>query len=288
MLLDCGIEPEQFDERRLFQFLENDSKNVNNGKIFSEGIFCPWMAWKSDFIEIGGHDPLFAPQSKEDSDIFNRFQLNGVKFIQTWEGFVYHMTCRGSRFNPTLTDVGKNSTEWDEQNMRSARNFIRKWGHYVRHDRMMKPIIPHYYNIGLRVKNCSADFLQHMEPWCRNIYVDMMDTIREAYIQLEQPSTLYNLSDRVREYDDIYQYQTDSIEMYRNDILIEVDCLRLTQDDVNCIQVMPNIIVDSGIEGEDMRVENLTLHIKKILPLETKLIHCERSETAKYMETSYE
>jgi succinate dehydrogenase/fumarate reductase flavoprotein subunit len=41
---------------------------------------------------------LFAPQSKEDTDIFNRFHLNGIKFVQTWEGFVYHMTCRGSRF----------------------------------------------------------------------------------------------------------------------------------------------------------------------------------------------
>jgi hypothetical protein len=41
--------------------------------------------------------PLYAPQSKEDTDIFNRFQLNGVKFVQTWEGLVYHMTCRGSR-----------------------------------------------------------------------------------------------------------------------------------------------------------------------------------------------
>ena len=37
-------------------------------------------------------------QSKEDSDIFNRFVLNGYELIQTWKGFVYHMTCRGSRF----------------------------------------------------------------------------------------------------------------------------------------------------------------------------------------------
>ena len=35
---------------------------------------------------------------KEDSDIFNRFVLNGYELIQTWKGFVYHMTCRGSRF----------------------------------------------------------------------------------------------------------------------------------------------------------------------------------------------
>ena len=64
----------------------------------TNGIFAPWAIYKDDFLAIGGHDPLYAPQSKEDSDIFNRFLLAGYKFVQTWEGFVYHMTCRGSRF----------------------------------------------------------------------------------------------------------------------------------------------------------------------------------------------
>ena len=35
----------------------------------TEGIFAPWAFWKKDFQEIGGHDPIFAPQSKEDTDI---------------------------------------------------------------------------------------------------------------------------------------------------------------------------------------------------------------------------
>ena len=59
--------------------------------------FAPKI-YKDDFTSIGGHDPLYAPQSKEDSDIFNRFVLNGYELIQTWKGLVYHMTCRGSRF----------------------------------------------------------------------------------------------------------------------------------------------------------------------------------------------
>ena len=64
----------------------------------TKGIFAPWAIYKKDFQEINGHDPLYAPQSKEDSDIFNRFVLAGYELIQTWKGFVYHMTCRGSRF----------------------------------------------------------------------------------------------------------------------------------------------------------------------------------------------
>ena len=94
VLLDCGIEPEEFNEEMLLTQLDR-LKSLNKT---TEGIFAPWAFWKSDFQEIGGHDSIFAPQSKEDTDIFNRFHLNGIKFVQTWEGFVYHMTCRGSRF----------------------------------------------------------------------------------------------------------------------------------------------------------------------------------------------
>ena len=73
---------------------------------------------------IGGHDELFSPTSREDSDIFNRFLLNGYEFVQTWEGFVYHMTCRGSRFadgakrNPDgqVFMKGRETEEWLKQN----------------------------------------------------------------------------------------------------------------------------------------------------------------------------
>ena len=130
----------------------------------TEGIFAPWAIYKEDFQKIGGHDPLFAPQSKEDSDIFNRFILNGYKVVQTRNGCVYHMTCRGSRFrwskrNPDGQVFMKNreTDEWLAQNVRSTRNFIRKWGTMVEHDEYLKPIIPHqiryifefYRNCGL-------------------------------------------------------------------------------------------------------------------------------------------
>ena len=89
ILVGFGVEPEEFDEDKLLRFIE-DSKADRINKT-TEGIFAPWAFYKKDFQEIGGHDPLYAPQSKEDSDIFNRFQLNDIKFVQTWEGCVYHM-----------------------------------------------------------------------------------------------------------------------------------------------------------------------------------------------------
>ena len=107
ILKDFGVEPESFKEKELLTWFK-DVQLQQLTKI-TEGIFAPWAFYKKDFQEIGGHDPLYAPQSKEDSDIFNRFQLNGIKFIQTWGGCVYHMTCRGSRRN--TVDKAKNIYE---------------------------------------------------------------------------------------------------------------------------------------------------------------------------------
>ena len=70
LLHDYGIEPEEFDEQRLLNEYESFKRDTT-----TEGIFAPWAIMKEDFQSIGGHDPLYAPQSKEDSDIFNRFLL---------------------------------------------------------------------------------------------------------------------------------------------------------------------------------------------------------------------
>ena len=73
ILEDFGIEPEEFDEDRFLRFAEQNKEK--NAYKCTEGIFAPWAMYKDDFQKIGGHDPLYAPQSKEDSDIFNRFLL---------------------------------------------------------------------------------------------------------------------------------------------------------------------------------------------------------------------
>ena len=145
ILMDFGIEPEEFDEHKLLSWI-----NEERPEKYTKGIFAPWAMYKEDFLAIGGHDPLYAPQSKEDSDIFNRFVLAGYTLRQTWQGLVYHMTCRGSRFadgakrNPDGQVFMKNreTDEWLKQNQRSTRNFIRKWGHFVKHDEYLMPMIP--------------------------------------------------------------------------------------------------------------------------------------------------
>jgi hypothetical protein len=199
--IDFGTEPGNFNERKLLEMAYPLRWNYTHGpgdirhdfdfsnlpkNSTTTGVFAPWCFWVDEFKEIGGHDSLFAPQSKEDSDIFNRFKLNGTEFIQTWEGFVYHLTCRGSRFAPSLTTPGKNSQEWETQNIKSSRNFIRKWGHFVKHDEYLNPIIPHKYNIGFVIKNCTYNQLYNLEIWCDSMKVDLENEIIDRYIEFEQ------------------------------------------------------------------------------------------------------
>lgn len=268
ILLDCGVEPELFDEDKLLHHLEMEYDIIHKDKI-TEGIFAPWAFMKADFQEIGGHDPLYAPQSKEDSDIFNRFLLNGVKFIQTWQGFVYHMTCRGSRFNPTLTTPGQNSSEWEEQNIRSTRNFIRKWGHFVKHDNFMKPIVPSKYNIAFVVRNCTLPVLEALEPWCDRIYIeDAMQVITSHYIEREQPKTSFDLTRRVLH----IEYNAPSDE---NDIIVAFDASRLTQQNFQYIQQLAEIIQESGDIGE-FEIDIFKISIYSMETYEKNLIKLNR------------
>ena len=175
VLMDFGIEPEEFKEQEWLEWYNKDYKPEQET---TEGIFAPWAIYKEDFQSIGGHDDLYAPQSKEDSDIFNRFILAGYDVVQSRQGSVYHMTCRGSRFadgakrNPDGEVFMKNreTDEWLKQNEKATREFIRKWGHFCKHDEYMKPIIPPKYDIGFIIKNPNLQLIKVLEPWCSTVY----------------------------------------------------------------------------------------------------------------------
>jgi glycosyltransferase involved in cell wall biosynthesis len=261
ILLDCGVEPEEFNEKLVLDYISN-TKPLRNT---TEGIFAPWAFWKEDFQEIGGHDPLYAPQSKEDSDIFNRFQLNGVKFIQTWEGFVYHMTCRGSRRNTLdkAKNIYEDSPEWLAQNQRSTRNFIRKWGHFVNHDSLMKPLIPPKYDVGIRVKGCNSELLEILEPWCSDILIDdEMQVLTSYYLDKEQKNTIINLSEKIK---------TTPFQNLDNEIIIEIDKTTFTKEDFGYLQNFSYIIKDSGEKGR-FKLGNLDITINEMNEYQKDLI----------------
>ena len=270
ILKDFGIEPEEFDERGLIEFvMDYNSKNHDRP---TKGIFAPWAIYKEDFQSIGGHDPLYAPQSKEDSDIFNRFVLNGYELVQTWRGFVYHMTSRGSRFkdgalrNPAgqVFMKGRESDEWLKQNVRSTRNFIRKWGHMVKHDEMMYPYVPPKYDIGFKAYNCNINLLRELEPWCSKIYLDYGSDYIYEYRKKEQPNTEFDLTEKIK------MYGNDDLTK-RHDIIVEFDCNQLNSNNFQTIVNLSEILQESGEVGE-MEYEIFKFYIQSLKTYEKDLI----------------
>jgi len=270
LLIDFGIEPEEFKEDELLGWHSAYPELTHSklGKETTEGIFAPWAIYKKDFQSIGGHDDLYAPQSKEDSDIFNRFVLNGYKTIQTWRGFVYHMTCRGSRFadgakrNPEgeVAMIGRETDEWLTQNERSTRNFARKWSSYCLHDDYLKPVVMPKYNIGYVVENCNMDGLRGLEPWSDSMYIDDKELV-EQYIKEEQPQTKFDLKER------LLKSEID------NDIVVEFDLFELTQNDWEILKMLPEIIEDNGKIGK-FTLEIFDVTITSLKTYEKELIKC--------------
>ena len=249
VLMDFGIEVDEFDYNKFSKWANKEYKPKHD-KLVTEGIFAPWCMYKEDYLAVGGHDELFAPQSKEDSDLFNRFILKGYKVLQTWEGLVYHFTSRGSRFNKHAGGAaGKNSQEWIYTTTKNMRNFIRKWGTMVRHDRLMKPIIAPKYDIGFIINNGNSNILAGLEPWCSTIYID--SNLIKSYVEIEKENTIIDLYNRVKPLDN----------EKNNEILVTIDAKKFTEQDFNYIQQLPDILADSGEPAFHGELGNITVEI---------------------------
>ena len=200
----------------------------------TKGMFAPWILYKEDFQAIGGHDPLFAPFPYEDSDIFQRWILNGYELIQSRDAFVYHLTCRGHRWSE---QVGKDDDYYKIVSNRAARNYLRKWGSWIKNDEFQYPIISPKYDIGFIIKNCNYQLLEALEPWCSTLYIDCD---YKEYINKEQSNTSFNLSEKIKPYDNEKQ----------NYILVEFDGTQFNQNSYYIIQNLSEIIKQSNELGE--------------------------------------
>jgi len=224
MLFDCGIEPEDFEEQKLLDWF----KDIQLEQLTkcTEGIFAPWAFYKKDFQEIGGHDVIFAPQSKEDSDIFNRFQLNGIKFIQTWGGCVYHLTCRGSRFNTFSGGApGQDSEEWLHTTTSNMKKFIKKWGTPVQHDEFMKPIISPVYKKKIIINNSNPKIEEALDIWHNGgediiIEVDGNRFDNEDYRHIQNMNSIIKGSGEIGEFElGNLKVRINSLETYEKELI---------------------------------------------------------------------
>jgi glycosyltransferase involved in cell wall biosynthesis len=249
-VMNFGMDVDEFtDSKSDFLKFVYEAEYVNEGKV-SNGIFAPWMLYKEDFTSIGGHDLLFAPMELEDSDIFNRFHLNGYELIQSRDAFVYHMTCRGSRFKDgieiekeiplpdgTIWFKPKDSEEYTKLRETKFREWWRKWHIDVLHDDNMMPIVPKRYSTSFIIENCRPQLLSILEPWCDDIYVDCEFN---SYVIIEDTKSNYTISDRV------HSIGTD----IKNNIQIKFDGTKLTNEHfIGFIKKLPFIIEQTGQLG---------------------------------------
>ena len=113
--------------------------NINVRKGGGAGFFCK----KEDYEWIGGNDPLFAPASWEDMDLFIRMQLEGYKFKMTSKSTVYHFSARGSHFRDEAKDnFNQKSQRQQTAEQINMQKFAKKWGRLPDHDEatFVKPI----------------------------------------------------------------------------------------------------------------------------------------------------
>ncbi len=258
-------DPKDLDETRLQNYVDEKYRALTVN--FTKGIFAPYLMETEEYLSIGGCDSLFRPTSREDDDLWNRLLFNGCEFIQSWKSFVYHRSCAGSRWNPTLTSFGQNSSEWDVQQSKSLRNFIRKWKSVPQHDKWHHPITPsHQYNIGFIIKNCTPELLYHLEPWCSGMSCDLKEEQVQSYIDIEQNNTKFHLRSKLT---------CESVNLLDmiTDIQVEINGNLFGKTEFEFIQQLSEIITESGEIGE-FELGNLKITINAMNHYENDLIVC--------------
>lgn len=237
---DFGMYPEDFTEEAFNTFVKQVQEDSKDQVTY--GIFAPWACYKSELLEIGLHDESFHSY-QEDSDIFNRMLLSGMKCIQSRDALVYHLTCRGGQFQDGVEQVTSDEA-FHIMKENAARKYLRKWGSWVKNDEYQHPIVLPKYNVAFVVKHCNLQALGVLEPWCDRIYIDdEMGVLFAAYYETEHKNTSYDLKKRVLN----TKYNDPKLE---NDIILEFDVKQFTHKSFDIIQQLPEILKESGEVGE--------------------------------------
>jgi GT2 family glycosyltransferase len=236
IIKDLGTDLESFDIKNLYDFAL-EKQNEYKDKTELGIVFFMCMPRKVN-LEIGGLDRLFNPMFCEDDDLILRLKLYGMNLFTSLDAICYHFVSKTSRFSEEY----QQKTQQIEQH--SIRNFIRKWG--------SRDFVARY-NIGYLVHNINQSLLELLEPWCDNIYIkDSYGLMLSHYFDSESKKTLYNLNNK---------YKIIGYDEINNDIIIEFDASKLTQDNFQLLTQMSSIIKDSGSIGTfDLNIFKVTIN----------------------------
>jgi GT2 family glycosyltransferase len=252
---DFGMYPEDFKKDEFDSFVQKTIQE-NKDKT-TRGIFAPWAIYKEDITSIGMHDEFFHSYH-EDSDIFNRFILNGYDIIQTWEGLVYHLTCRGGQFQDGIEQVTQDP-KFHLMKHNAAKNYVRKWGHFVKNDQYQYPIIPSKYDIQFNIQNCNLQLLSMLEPWCSKMSVDLGSDMIENYIRAEKGNTTVNLEEKIN-------------QSGEGDIVVSFDASKVNQQSFQYIQQLSEIFDANEIQEGSFEFDIFDVKINKVRTYQDTLV----------------
>ena len=190
----------------------------------TRGIFAPWILYKEDHFAIGGHDQRFAPYGYEDSDIFNRWINAGYEMIQSRDSLVYHMTCRGHRWNK---GVGIENSDYRDTMSRCEREYIRKWGDWINNDQYQYPIINPKFDRKIIIANAKPEQLAMLEPWADSIEYHGSSEEIEEYLSKEQPRSVLSLADKFVSSDNDIEIESFSSKLSPR---VEMHDIKITND----------------------------------------------------------
>ena len=188
----------------------------------TRGMFAPWVIYKDDFEAIGGHDPGFAPFPYEDSDIFQRWILAGYELIQSRDAFVYHLTCRGHRWNEK---VGVNDDYFTKVEKHAREYYIKKWGSWIQNDEYQYPIITPVYKKKLVLTNSNPQLEEALGIWFNEgediiVEVDGNTFNQQDYQVVTQLNAIVKDSGSVGEFKiGNLKITINSLKEYQNDLV---------------------------------------------------------------------
>ncbi len=130
----------------------------------------------------------------------------------------------------------------------------------------MKPIVSPVYSIGFELTEAAdVNMIRTLEPWCSYMVVPAAEEI-EQYIKEEQPNTDYQLDKKLH---------TDIPNNPIYDIKVVFNPWDFTQESFNILQKLPDIIKDSGSEGERFELDIFDIWIEQMIEHQKDNIVCD-------------
>ena len=119
-----------FDSRRLeewaSEFKQNNDVEIPKG----EGV--SGLVTKELWDEVGGNDPLFAPASWDDMDLFLRYLQVGARFVMPTKSVVWHFGARGS--HRLEENNGQSSERQKRAEAVNQQKWLQKWNRFPKFD----------------------------------------------------------------------------------------------------------------------------------------------------------